>query len=345
MFPKRASFFPIIAVLITLLAVVLPARGEVKEQPGGEKAAVVNGAAIPREDFDREVLRIQGVLLGRGKPLTCEQIASVGKEVIESLIRREILNQESRKSGIKIEPKEIDREIEALKRQYLSEAEYKNELSRKNLSEGTLRAFVERTLSFQKYVERQFLEKVNVADAEMTAYYESHLYLFKQPLQARVSHILIQSDAKWEAPRKQEARRKAEQILKDLKKGKDFAALAREQSDGPTRTSGGDLGYIKMGQLERQFENVIFNLKPGEMSDVIETDYGFHLFKVFDKKPETIMAYDNVKEKIRQSLREEKAKQEADLYAKTLREKANVTIFLSELAQNPEKQSPLSSGK
>ena len=344
MFLKRISCLHVTAMLIAFLAMVLPAWGEVEKQQTEERAAVVNGATITREDFDREALRIQGVLLGRGKPLTCSQIASVSKEVVESLIRREILNQESRKAGIKIDQKEIDREIDALKKQFLSDAEYKSELSRRGLSEDMLRAHVERTLSVQKYVEQQFLEKVDVADADLTAYYEANLYLFKQPLQVRVSHILIQTDPKWEASRKQEARRKAEQILKDLKKGKDFASLAREYSDGPTRTNGGDLGYIKMGQLERQFEG-IFNLKPGDLSDIIETDYGFHLFKVIDKKPETILAYDNVKEKIRQSLRGEKAKQEADLYAKTLRDKATVVILLPELIEKPEKKSSASSGK
>ncbi|HVP77591.1 MAG TPA: peptidylprolyl isomerase [Thermodesulfobacteriota bacterium] len=341
---KKVSCFHVVTILIGLLTSALPAWGnDVDKRQAEEKAALVNGTAITRDEFDREVLRIQGALLGRGKPLTCAQIASVNKEIVESLIRREILYQESRKAGIKIDPKEIDKEIDTLKKQFLSEAEYKNELTRKNLSEDTLRAYLERNLSIQKYVERQFLEKVKVEDGDITAYYESHLYLLKQPLQVRVSHILIQSDTKWEASRKQEARRKAEQILKNLKKGDDFAVLAREHSDGPTRTNGGDLGYIKMGQLEKQFENVVFNLKPGETSGIIETDYGFHLFKVTDRKPESIVAYDSVKEQIRQILRDEKAKQEADLYAKSLREKANVTILLPELAQNPEKQTNTSS--
>ena len=336
MFLKTISCLRITAILLGLLTAVLPAWGDdVEKRKTEERAAVVNGAAIPREEFEREVLRIQGALLGRGKPLTCALIASVSKEVIESLIRREILHQESRKAGIKIDKKEIDKEIDGLKKRFLSDAEYKNELSRRNLSEDMLRFNVERTLLVQKYIERQFLEKVNVKDEDLIAYYESHLYLFKQPLHVNVSHILIQSDPKWEASRKDEARRKAEQIVKDLKKGKDFAVLAREQSDGPTRTNGGELGYIRMGQLEKKFEGAIFNLKPGETSDVIETDYGFHLFKVKDRKPDSILAYDTVKEQIRKSLREEKAKQEADLYAKTLREKASVVILLPELTQNP----------
>jgi peptidyl-prolyl cis-trans isomerase C len=342
---KRVFCIHILALLIGFMAIIVPAYSQVDKQPAEGRAAVVNGAAISREESDREVLRIQRALLGMGKPLTCSQIVSVSKEVIESLIRRELLYQESRKAGVKIDPQEVDKEINGLKRQFLTEADYRNELSRRNLSEEALRAHVERTLSVQKYVGQQFLDKVNVTDGEMIASYESSLHLFKQPFQVAVSHILIQSDPRWEASRKQEARRKADQTLKALKQGKDFAALAREQSDGPTRTNGGELGYVRQGQLDKPFEAAIFNLKPGEISDVIETDYGFHLFKVTDRKPETILAYETVKEKIRQSLREEKAKQEADLYARGLREKAGVVILLPELSQNPDKQAAASSGR
>jgi peptidyl-prolyl cis-trans isomerase C len=317
-------------IVIGFSVMVLSLRAEVDKHQPEARAAVVNGAAIMKDEFDGEILLVQKALLGTGKPLTCSQITSVRKEVMESMIRREILYQESRKSGIKIDQAAISKELDALKKQFLSEAEYKNELNRRNLSEETLRARLERGLSIQQYVERQFAGKVKVTDAEIMAYYENNLDLLKQPLQVRVSHILIQLNSQWEASRKQEARRKAEQILKNLKAGQDFAALAREQSDGPTRTSGGDLGYIKMGQLEKQLESVVLSLKPGETSEVIETSYGFHLFKVIDRKPETILAYDSVKEQIQQYLMQEKAKQEADLQAAALREKAAVEIFLNE---------------
>jgi parvulin-like peptidyl-prolyl isomerase len=248
--------------------------------------------------------------------------------VLESMIRREVLYQDSRKAGIKPDGNAVTREIAALRQQFPTEAEYKNELSRRNMTEEALRSQLERNNSLQQYVDRQFGPKVTVTDTEMVGYYESHLDLYKQPLQARVSHILVQVDHKWDDVRKQEARRKAEEVLKNLKKGQDFAALAREQSDGPTRTNGGALGYIRKGQLDAQLDNAVFKLKAGETSDIIETGYGFHLFKMVDRKPETILAYDAVKEQIRQHLVQEKARQEADQYAKILREKASVEILL-----------------
>jgi peptidyl-prolyl cis-trans isomerase C len=330
MFLTGISRIQIIVTALVCLAAVLPARGDVKKPATEDKAAIVNGAVITKEELDGEVFLVQRTVLGTGKPLTCSLLAAIQKEVLDSLIRREILFQESRKAGTKVDPKEIDKEIDGLKKKFLSEAEYRNELNRKNISEDKLRVQLERGLSIQRYVDRQFVKKVKIADADVMAYYESHLSLLKQPLQVRVSHILIQSDSKWDASRKQEARRKADQILRELKRGKDFAAVAREQSDGPTRTNGGELGYIKMGQLEKQLEDVVFSLKAGDISDVVETVYGFHLFKVVDRKAESIEAYDNVKDQIRQYLVQEKAKQEANLQAQKMREKSKVEILLEE---------------
>ena len=322
------------------IALTSPAWGETKKaEPNADntdRVAIVNGVPIERSEFDGEIFRIQKTVLGLGKPLTCNQVTSIRTEVLESMIRREVLYQESRKAGIKPDANAVARDMAALRQQFATEAEYKNELSRRNLSEETLRSQLERSSSLQQYVDRQFVSKVTVTDADMVDYYESNIDLFKQPLQARVSHILVQTDPKWEESRKQEARRKAEQILKSLKKGQDFAALAREQSDGQTKKSGGDLGFIRMGQLDPHLENAVFRLRTGETSDIIETSYGFHLFKMVDRKPETILAYDTVKEQIHQHLVQEKARRDADLYAKTLREKASVEILLREEANAKE---------
>ena len=334
---NKASGFLLALIIIGLMAACLTAQGETTKPQAADMVAIVNGVPIERAEFDGEVLLIQKSILGLGKPLTYNQVASVQKEVLESMIRREILYQESRKSGIKPDENAVNKEIKALKNQFSNEAEYKNELHRRDISEETLRSRIEKNSSIEQYVERQFAAKATVTDSDMVGYYESNLELFKQPLQINVSHILIQTDPKWDASRKQEARRKAEQVLKSVKKGQDFAAIAQEQSNSPTRINGGGLGYIKRGQLGGQFEDAVFALQPGETTDIIETDYGFHIFKVTEKKPETVLAYENVKDKIRQFLRDEKAKQEADLYAKTLREKAVVEILVKEVP-SPSKQ-------
>ena len=322
-----------IAITVVCMMAVSSVWGETKKNPKEEKVAVVNGAPIEKGEFDGEVFLIQKTVLGMGKPLSCEQVSSIRREVLESMIRRELLYQAARKSGIKSDENAINKDINSLKQQFSGETEYKNELSRRGINEEVLRARMVRNSLVQKYVDKEFTGKVNVIDKEIQDYYQKNIDLFKQPFQMRISHIFIQSDPKGGDSRKKELRGKAEKILKNLKDDQDFAALAKEYSDGPTRTNGGDLGYLRKGQLEKQFESKIFALKKGEITDVIETDYGFHIFKVTDIKPETMLAYENVKEKVKKFLVDEKIKQEADNYARKLREKTDVNILLPELNQ------------
>jgi parvulin-like peptidyl-prolyl isomerase len=312
---------------------VSSALGETKKNQKEEKVAVVNGTPIEKGEFDGEVFLIQKTVLGLGKPLSCEQVSSIRREVLESMIRRELLYQAARKSGIKPDENAINKDINSLKQQFSDETEYKNELSRRGINEEVLRARMIRNSLVQKYVDKEFTDKVDVTDKEIQDYYQKNIDLFKQPFQMRVSHISIQSDSKGGDSRKKELHSKAEKILKNLKDDQDFADLAREYSDGPTKNNGGDLGYLRKGQLEKRFESKVLALKKGEITDIIETEYGFHIFKVTDIKPETILAYENVKEKVKKFLVDEKTKQEADEYARKLREKTDVKILLPELNQ------------
>jgi peptidyl-prolyl cis-trans isomerase C len=330
---RKISCLLTIAITVVCVMAVSSALGETKKNQKEEKVAVVNGTPIEKGEFDGEVFLIQKTVLGLGKPLSCEQVSLIRREVLESMIRRELLYQAARKSGIKPDENAINKDINSLKQQFSGETEYKNELSRRGINEEVLRARMIRNSLVQKYVDKEFTGKVNVTDKEIQDYYQKNIDLFKQPFQMQVSQIFIQSDPKGGDSRKKELRGKAEKILKNLKDDQDFADLAREYSDGPTKNKGGDLGYLRKGQLEKQFESKIFALKKGEITDVIETEYGFHIFKVTDIKPETMLAYENVKEKVKKFLVDEKIKQEADNYARKLREKTDVKILLPELNQ------------
>lgn len=329
---RKISCLLTIAITVVCMMAVSSAMGETKKNQKEEKVAAVNGAPIEKDEFDGEVFLIQKTVLGLGKPLSCEQVSSIRREVLESMIRRELLYQVARKSGIKPDENAINKDINSIKQQFSDETEYKNELSRRGINEEMLRARMIRNSLVQKYVYKEFTDKADVTDKEIQDYYQKHIDLFKQSFQVRVSHISIQSDPKGDDSHKKELRGKAEKILKKLKDDQDFADLAREYSDGPTKNKGGDLGYLRKGQLEKQFESKVLALKKGEITDIIETEYGFHIFKVTDIKPETILAYENVKEKVKKFLVDEKTKQAADLYAKKLREKAGagIEIFIKE---------------
>ena len=152
--------------------------------------------------------------------------------------------------------------------------------------------------------------------------------MFKQPEQIKASHILIKVDAKADEAQKAEARKKIEEVQQKLKDGGDFAALAKEYSEGPSSAKGGDLGYFRRGQMVKPFEDAALALKPNEVSDIVETRFGYHLIIVYDTKPEQTLAYADVKDKISQRMKQEKIEKEAVQYVDKLKKDAKLEKFL-----------------
>src|SRR5208337_5470174 len=150
MIKNRVLVSGLILVVIGIMAMVSSALGEDRKSQPADKAAIVNGTPIDRAEFDGELLMVQKAILGYGKPITATQVASIQKEVLESMVRREILYQESRKSGIKPDENAVEKEIKALKQQFANEAEYKNELNRRNIPEEILRSRMERNSVVQQ---------------------------------------------------------------------------------------------------------------------------------------------------------------------------------------------------
>ena len=311
-------------------AAVNPPEAKPSPKPAAEKkpgvVAVVNGSDVPLDDFYRELLRLERLVLNGGRILTCPQIGRLRTDVAEGLVRRELLFQES-KGKVKVTDAEIATEVKKLKDQYASENDFNATLGSMNISQASLRAQVERAVSIQKYIDT-FAAKASVDDKEIWAYYDKNRNSFRQPEQVKASQILIKTDPGWDEAKKAAARKKIEDIRAKLKAGQDFESLARTYSEDPSASKGGDLGYIRTGQVLKPFEDALFALKPGEVSDVVETSVGFHIIKAVDRKAETTVPFEKVKDQLRTALKQEKGQQEANAYVAKVRERAKVEIFL-----------------
>lgn len=325
---KVQSKFWMLVTAMSLACMTLPALASEKPASAG-KVAVVNGSVISQEELDREMSIVRQRFARMGRPIGDFQLLMIKNQILESLISRELLYQESQKKGIKAEKETIREEFTRLRNRFPSEDEFKNALSRMDLSEADLESQIERGLVIQEFIDKQFAQKVTVADKEVKAYYDSHPDSFKQPEQVRASHILIKVDPQADESQKAAARKKLEEIRRRLQAGEDFVALAREFSEGPTSVKGGDLGYFRRGQMVKPFEDTAFALKTGELSDIVETRFGCHLIKVTEKKPETIVAYADIKERLQQHLKEEKVQEKVNTYVEELKGKAKVERFLT----------------
>ncbi|MFB0521729.1 MAG: peptidylprolyl isomerase [Desulfatiglandales bacterium] len=326
---KHSRWFWGPLTVLALALVASPVMAGEKQPPEG-KVAVVNGSVITRGDFDREMSRVKQRFFRMGKLPGDSELSEIKKQVLESLINRELLYQESQKQGISVADETINEQLKKLKERFSSEAEFKSALSEANLSEAAIKSQFKQGMAIQQFIDKEFVQKITVSDKESKTYYDSHPEVFKQPGQVRASHILIKVDPGADESQKAEARRKLEKIQGKLQNGEDFAALAKEFSEGPSSANGGDLGYFKRGQMVKPFEEAAFTLEPGKVSEIVETEFGYHLIKVIDKKPGKTIAYEDIKGTLERHLKQEKVQEEVGLYVEKLREKAKVERFLKE---------------
>jgi peptidyl-prolyl cis-trans isomerase D len=141
-----------------------------------------------------------------------------------------------------------------------------------------------------------------ITGKEIESYYEYNAKIYSQPKQVKARHILFKSDPGDSDEVKNNVKERAEKVLKKARKGEDFATLAKEHSEGPSKSQGGDLGYFKAGQMEPPFEEAAFALKKGEISDLVQTRFGYHLIFVEDIKEAGMTPLADVKEDITATL-------------------------------------------
>jgi len=293
-------------------------------QPPTDKAALVNGTVITQAELDSQMNMVIDRLRSSGRLPDVSQLDQIRSQVLENLIARELLYQESQKKAIKISEEEVNEQLISVKAQFPNEAEFSNALTRMNLTEAGIKEKLERDLALKKLIEDEVAPKVTVSDSEIRAFYENNPETFKQPERVKASHILIKVDPQADASQKAEAQKKIDLVQAKLQKGEDFGALAKEYSEGPSGPKGGDLGYFTRGQMVKPFEQAAFAMKPGEVSGMVETRFGYHLIKVTDKTAETTMPYDDVKERLGEFLKQKKIQEEINVYVRRLEEKAKI---------------------
>ena len=312
-----------ITAILTLVLFFLPAMAT-DQKPSDEKVAVVNGVVIARIQFDKELKVHLERVARQGGQITDDKMEDLKKDILEGLIEREVLYQESQKAGIKITDQKVDDQVAAIKKRFPNEEEFNKALATMGLTEEDVREQIQHGLAIRELIDQKVANKIVITDEETKAYYDANLQLFNQPEEVKASHILIKVEPTADDATKAAARKKIEDLQQKLKDGGDFAELAKENSEGPSNTRGGDLGYFKRGQMVKPFEDAAYSMKIDEVSDLVETRFGYHLIKVYDKKPEQTLAYAEVKDKIAQRLKQEKVEKDATRYVEDLKKGAKI---------------------
>ena len=293
-------------------------------EPLPDVLARVNGEDVKKTEFD---MLIKNMELGQG-PIPAERRNEVLRGALDRLITYTLLSQEVKARHIEVTDAEIEQRMKAMRSQFPTEDAYKKALTDRNMTEERLRADAKVDMGINKLMEAEVSTTPGASDAEAKAFYEKNPDKFKQGESVRASHILILADQKADAAAKQQARAKIDGILKRVKAGEDFAELAKKFSQDGSAQQGGDLNYFGRGQMVPPFEQAAFSLKPGEVSDVVTTQYGYHIIKVTDHKDASTVPLAQVSERVKQFLSEQKKQERAESFINGLKQKSKIEVLV-----------------
>ncbi len=288
--------------------------------------ARVNGEAIAKGDLEKAIKNVEG---RAGQPVPAAERDRIYRGVLEQLIAYRLLKQESSSRKIEVPDAEVDARMAQIKQQFPSEDVFKQSLIQQNMTFDQLREDAKSDMRVAKMLQGEVNVGVGVQPQDVTAFYEKNPDKFKQGERVRASHILIRVPEKADPKTKEEARTKVAGVLNEVKAGKDFGELAKNYSQDPgSAANGGDLGYFAQGQMVGPFEQAAFALKPGGISDIVETPFGFHIIKVADKQAARTVPLDEAKPQIEQFLQNQQRQQKTEAFINSLKAKGKVEILI-----------------
>jgi peptidyl-prolyl cis-trans isomerase C len=289
--------------------------------------ARVNGKAITKGEFEQAY---RGFMKGAHQQGAKQPPPEFRSQFLQQLVNQEVVYQEAAKKPPKDLAGKVDEEFKRLKAGFPSPQAFQEALKADGLTEKALRELVLRQATIRAYVEREIVPKITVTDAEGRKFYDQNKEKMKMPEQVRASHVLLAVPPEAKAEDKKKALAKATEIQKKAAKGEDFAKLAAANSQDPgSAKNGGDLGYFSGNQMVPPFTKAAFALKVGQVSDVVETSFGYHVIKLTDRKAARQATYEEQKDQIQGFLKNQALAQALTRRSEDLKKKAKVEILVA----------------
>lgn len=283
---------------------------------------IVNGEEIRRD----EVSRRMSMMMREGRQPNLAQ-------AVDQILAHHLIVQEAKRAGMTPTDMEIQEAFDELVGQIGGEQVLQQELARAGTTVEDVKKNLKDQLTVQKMIDHVLAESSEVTDQSVEDFYSENTELFKHPELVKARHILIRSDASDSEEEKAAARSKIEEIQKRIQAGEDFSEIARAESDDPgSAANGGDLGAFPKGRMVKPFEDAAFDLEAGQTSSIVETQFGFHLIKVDERIPEGVSSLDEVRDRLKEHLRDQQDDSLVSNWLEGLREKAKIEYVDKSLA-------------
>ena len=326
-------FFLFCLALILAFILLHSARCSDETRPfnnnSGNIVAKVNGKPIYESRVTREVDKQLQKFGRHGMRGTRPDLENrLRKNALKRIIDREILVQASQKVVIPDIDKRAREKLESMKTDLTSEKKFQQYLKARGMTARTLMISMKKDIRMNEYLKSRGLADSHVSEEETRGFYDQRKEVFKRKESVMVSHILVRVTNDADKEDIDRARQRVEDLRRRIAAGKDFAEIAKKHSDCiRTKQTGGDLGYIKRGFMPPKFDEVAFSLKMGQVSEVIETQFGYHIIRAVDKKPAGYVPLEDVKDFINKYLQREALRKEIALHTQKLRQKAKIEVF------------------
>ena len=288
--------------------------------------AVVNDEVITQSEIDEALKPVYTQYKSTySKEELIQKLNQAREDILNQLIEEKLILQQAKKEEIEVSDEEIEEKLTQVKSQFPDEDTFRQVLDSQNLTISDLKQRYKEQIMIKKLINKEVRAKIKVSPLEVFRYYKQHQEEFRIPPKVRVQTILIRKDDKMSEDYS-DPQKRIEEIKKKLQEGADFSKLAREYSQDSSAINGGDMGYIEKGEMMKEIDEVLFSLNEGQVSDIIETHVGFHIFKINDKKESTIKSFEEVRVEIENMLFQKKAEVRYTEWLKTLKENAYISI-------------------
>jgi peptidyl-prolyl cis-trans isomerase C len=288
--------------------------------------ARVNGEAISRGDLEKAVSEIEA---RAGQSMPADQRDRVLRAVLDQLIGFRLLAQESVARKTAVSDADIEARIAQIRSQFPSDEVFQQQLQQRQTTLAQLRTDTRASMQITLMLQAELGTRTAVTPEQVNDFYVKNPAAFQQGERVKASHILVRLQANADAAEREKALVKATAILVDVKAGKDFAALAKQHSDDPgSGANGGDLGFFERGQMVPPFEQAAFSLQVGQTSELVQSDFGYHIIRVTDRQPARAQPLADVRDDIEQYLLGQNREQQTRLFVDTLKSKGKVEIFI-----------------
>ncbi|HPC96098.1 MAG TPA: peptidylprolyl isomerase [Sedimentisphaerales bacterium] len=279
---------------------------------------VINGERIDDREIQREVERLRPryeEVFAEKDP--AEREAQLQEWSRDNVIERVLLRQEATKAEAAIPPEEIEEVFQQLRQQYDSAEALHKALDVD--SDEKVRHTIELQMKTERKIGEVCARAPKPSEDQIRRYYEENKDRFRSDEQIHVAHIV--KYVNWQTD-EDTAMQTMLQAHEQIRGGTPFEVVVGRYTD--CADSGGDLGYVMRGQMVEEFEDVVFNLSPGQVSDVFRTRFGFHIAKVYDRRPASIPALKDVKKQVTAEVQEQLREQALGDYLDALRAQATI---------------------